>query len=140
MKKSLALVALALLIGVSAGAQNYAYVPDAAPGAGSNNLWPFNMSAVTVRYIQILDAKYLPGVPVKFTEVAFTRYASSGPITFDAKQFQLRMSRDSVPTSSQSDKHPRRTPRSENRSHDVEADCEARARSIPELCRIPNDF
>jgi hypothetical protein len=92
MKKSLVLVALALLIGVSVDAQDYAYVPDSAPGAGSNNLWPFNMSAITARYIQILDAKYLPGVPVKFTEVAFTRYASSGPTTFDAQQFQMRMS------------------------------------------------
>jgi hypothetical protein len=101
MKKSLVLVALALLIGVSVGAQNYAYAPDAAPGAGSNNLWPFNMSATTARYIQILDAKYLPGVPVKFTEVAFTRYASSGPVTFDAQQFQMRMSHTTTPSSLQ---------------------------------------
>jgi len=100
MKNSLVLVALALLIGVSVGAQNYAYAPDSAPGAGSNNLWPFNMSATSVRYVQILDAKYLPAVPVKFTEVAFSRYASSGPTTFDATQFQMRMSHTTTPSAS----------------------------------------
>ena len=81
-------------------AQTYTYVPDSAPGAGSNNIWPFNMSSTTGRFIQILDAKYLTGAPVKFTEVAFTRYSSSGPTTFDVKQFQMRMSHTTTSSTS----------------------------------------
>lgn len=91
MKKCTLFLVLLVLVSVPATAQ-YIYVPDSNPGAGSNNIWPFNMSSTTGRFIQILEAKYLPTAPVKITEVAFTRYSSSGPTLFTAKQFQMRMS------------------------------------------------
>ena len=92
MRRGALLAALIAFLAVSAVAQNYAFVPDNNPAAGSNNIWPFNMSSTTGRFIQILDAKYLPQRPVKITEVAFTRYSSSYPSTFYARQFQMRMS------------------------------------------------
>ena len=93
MKKCNLILVLLVLIATSATAQ-YAYIPDSNAGAGSNNIWPFNMSSTTGRFIQILDAKYLPNGPVKITEVAFTRHTqySRGITSFFAKQFQMRMS------------------------------------------------
>ncbi len=85
------LVAFVLVAG-SVMAQK-AYVPDSNPAAGSNNIWPWDMSSTTGRFIQILDAKYLPNAPVKITEVAFTRHSRfSRNTSFFAKQFQMRMS------------------------------------------------
>jgi len=85
--------ALFALLVIPAVAQNYAYVPDNNPGAGSNNIWPFNMSSTTGRYIQILDVKFLPQKPVKITEIAYSRWTSTSyPPTFYARQFQVRMS------------------------------------------------
>lgn len=88
MKKNLVLVALVLLIGVSAGAQGYVYNPDNNPaGGGGPNSWPFNLYSAW-RYSFIVDASVLPSAPVKITEIAF---APTRTATFVASPFQIRM-------------------------------------------------
>jgi len=55
------------------------------------------MFPATMRYVEILEAAYLPNMPVKITEVALTKQAK-GPLgpSFTAQQFQVRMSHTSV--------------------------------------------
>lgn len=88
MKKSLVLVVLVLLIGVTAGAQGYTYHPSNTPTAGGSNGWPFTSSKTEWRFSYILDASTLPNAPIKITEIA---WAFSSTTTKVAKQLQIRM-------------------------------------------------
>ncbi len=92
MKKCLVLLSLVALFAGPALAQGYAYIPDNVPSSGGGNNWPLNFSSTTGRFIQLLNAQYLPTAPVKIVDVAFSRYSTSYPSSFSAKQFQMRMS------------------------------------------------
>jgi len=85
------LVALAALLVAPAVAQ-YSYIPDNNPATGGGNNWPLNFSSTTGRFIQLLNAQYLPSAPVKIVDVGFSRYSTTYPSSFFAKQFQMRMS------------------------------------------------
>jgi len=88
MKRNLVLVALVLLIGISAGAQGYVYNPDNVPSAGGGpNAWPFNIHSAW-RYSFIVHAGVLPSAPIKITDIAFAPTSSR---TFVASPFQIRM-------------------------------------------------
>jgi hypothetical protein len=88
MMKSLALLALVLLIGASLGAQGYIYNPSDTPTAGSSNAWPFSSSKAAWRFSFIVDASVLPAANFKITDVAF---AFTGNATKTATQLQVRM-------------------------------------------------
>jgi hypothetical protein len=90
--KCFVLLALLALLAGPALAQGYAYIPDNIPSSGGGNNWPLNFSSTTGRFIQLLDSQYLPNAPVKFVDVAFSRYSTTYPSSFSAKQFQMRMS------------------------------------------------
>jgi len=92
MRKGLLLFALFALLVVPAAAQGYAYIPDNNAASGGGNNWPLNFSSTTGRFIQLLNIQYLPNAPVKIVDVAFSRYSTTYPSSFQASQFQMRMS------------------------------------------------
>jgi hypothetical protein len=66
---------------------DYAYGPSNTPTTGTCNSYPMGWGAEG-RFQMIVDAKYLPSVPVKITDMAF---APCNTTNFVAKQFQIRM-------------------------------------------------
>jgi len=104
MKPFLFILGAFILIVVPVSSQT-ACVPDANASTGNPNAFPFGFpsssyKATSRRFMEILEAQYLPGMPVKITEVAFTRdpttYPSPGNAPLIAPVFQLRMSHTTV--------------------------------------------
>jgi hypothetical protein len=88
MKRSLVLLSLVLLIGVTIGAQGYVYNPSNTPTTGGGNAWPFSSSYSAWRFSFIVDASVLPNAAIKINDLAL---AFSGSVTKTATQLQVRM-------------------------------------------------
>ena len=88
--KHLALaLCFSLCVVLPAIGQNYAYHDTSSPSGGIPNYFPFGSSlGNNWRYQISVPASSLPGIPVRFTEVAFAPAATG---VFSVKDFQLRM-------------------------------------------------
>jgi len=88
---------LATLTAAAVDAQNYAYVPDNNLNSGGSNSYPFRSAPNSWRYQMLHLAKYLPGQPVRITEMALAASTSSPPV-FKASDFQIRMAHTTANT------------------------------------------
>jgi hypothetical protein len=88
---------LATLAVAAVDAQNYAYVPDNNLSSGGSNSYPFRSTPTSWRYQMLHLAKYLPGKPVRITEMALAASTTSPPV-FQASDFQIRMAHTTATT------------------------------------------